>query len=82
MRLSVKALKKRCRELRKQHSIEVRVFSTKCLDICHGGPLVAVMPDGVWYGGCTPEVVERIVQEHLIEDRPVEEHVIARRDEH
>jgi len=65
------ALRARVKELRLTG--RVRINQAGCLAQCGHGPMIVVHPDETWYAAVRPEDAERIISEHLISGRPVEE---------
>jgi (2Fe-2S) ferredoxin len=73
-------LKIRLKELN-LHVGETRIQRSQCqcLGVCEGGPLAVIYPEGIWYHHLDVPKLERVIQEHLIHDKPVEDYLLYRK---
>ena len=50
---------------------EALVVMTGCNGFCAVGPVMVVMPDGIFYQNLTAEIIPHLVEEHFLKGRPV-----------
>ncbi len=63
----------RFKELIQSHRLKMKVRAQRasCFDLCEQGPIMVVYPEGIFYGGVTPNDVEEIFTQHILNNQPV-----------
>lgn len=64
--------KDRVGELKKNGPGAIRINKAGCLGRCDQGPVMVIYPEETWYNFVDKEDVEEIIQEHLLNGRPVD----------
>lgn len=66
-------LKKRIKAIHLEDQVHIWRTKANCLRVCCQGPIVVIYPEGIWYHSCNPSVLDRILQEHILGGRIVQE---------
>lgn len=70
-------LVERFREVLKERGLQgkVRAQRAGCLDMCKHGPALVVYPSGTFYKEVKLDMIERIVDEHILNGNAIQEWV-------
>ena len=72
-------LKARLSELGLSENGGILRTKANCLRVCLHGPIAVIYPEGIWYHSMTKENLERVIQQHLIRGKVVQEFAFARK---
>jgi (2Fe-2S) ferredoxin len=56
--------------------LKIRVQKAGCLDVCQQGPALAIYPEGIFYGNLNLEMLDQIVDEHIIKGQKLADHIL------
>lgn len=56
-----------------QGELRVKRSRVNCFAACKGGPVMCVQPDGTWYYNVTPANMDRIIEQHFVGGKPVQD---------
>jgi (2Fe-2S) ferredoxin len=67
-----KYMKQKVKGLGKHSLNQIRINRSGCLGLCEQGPAMVVYPDNIWYSWIDEDDLDEIIEQHLVNGKPVE----------